>query len=241
MYWKRLLLWCLLAGLDPPRYMQIVVLLGYRERILIIMEWLHNVWTHLKDIDMKQVETWLQQYSSLGPLPGILLPFIEAFLPFLPLIVLVMGNSAAYGLWWGFLLSWIGVSAGSIVVFWIVRKLGGTLGLRIQKRMPGSQRFFHWIEEKGFTPIFILYCFPFTPSALINIAAGISTVSASTFTIAVLAGKSVMIFMVAFIGHDWRAFVEQPWRLLIAAGVLWLLWYIGKRFENRYHDEGSRA
>ena len=70
---------------------------------------------------------------AAGSHPGILLPFIEAFLPFLPLIVLVMGNSATYGLWWGFLLSWIGVCLGSVTVFWIVRKLGGKLGLLIQK------------------------------------------------------------------------------------------------------------
>ncbi|GAB6931231.1 VTT domain-containing protein [Paenibacillus sp. JCM 10914] len=202
-----------------------------------MMEWFHSIGTNLKHIDLDQVQGWLQQYSRLGPLPGILLPFIEAFLPVLPLIVLVMGNSAAYGLWWGFLFSWIGVCLGSITVFWIVRKLGGNLGVHIQRRIPGSKRFFHWIEEKGFTPIFILYCFPFTPSSLVNIASGLSTVSGSTFMIAVMAGKSVMIFMVAFIGHDWQAFIYQPWRILIAALVLWLLWFAGKRMENRYHSD----
>lgn len=198
-------------------------------------DWFEQALHFLKNIDMNQVEILLQKYSSLGPVPGILLSFVEAFLPFLPLIVIVMGNAAAYGLWLGFLFSWIGVCAGAIAVFWLARKLGGKLGIYIQKRMPGTQRFFHWIEEKGFTPIFILYCFPFTPSALINVASGISTVSMSTFIIAVMAGKSVMIFMVAFIGHDWQGFIHQPWRLLIAAAVLWLLWFIGKKLENRYH------
>lgn len=200
-----------------------------------MFDWIEQVLTFMKNIDMAQVESWLNKYSSLGPLPGILFSFIEAFLPILPLIVIVMGNAAAYGLWLGFLFSWIGVCAGSITVFWLARKLGGRLGLYIQKRMPGTQRFFHWIEEKGFTPIFILYCFPFTPSSLINVASGISTISFRTFIIAVMAGKSVMIFMVAFIGHDWQAFIHQPWRILIAVGVLWLLWFAGKKMENRYH------
>ncbi|WP_106765841.1 TVP38/TMEM64 family protein [Paenibacillus faecalis] len=200
-----------------------------------MLDWIEQVITFTKGVDMKQVEFWLNKYSSLGPLPGILFSFAEAFLPFLPLIVIVMGNAAAYGLWLGFLFSWIGVCAGSITVFWLTRKLGGKLGLYIQKRMPGTQRFFHWIEEKGFTPIFILYCFPFTPSSLINIASGISTISFRTFAIAVMAGKSVMIFMIAFIGHDWQSFVHQPWRILIAIGVLGLLWFVGKKMENRYH------
>ncbi|MGZ9585503.1 TVP38/TMEM64 family protein [Paenibacillus marinisediminis] len=197
-------------------------------------DWSHDLWNYLKNIDMQQVETWLHHYSNLGPLPGIILPFTEAFLPFLPLIVLVMGNAAAYGLWWGFLLSWIGACAGSITVFWLARWFGSKFGMYIQKRMPGTQRFFHWIERKGFTPIFLLYCFPFTPSSLINVASGISTVPFSTFVTAVAAGKAVMIFMIAFIGNEWQTFIHHPWRILLAVLVLWLLWMIGKKVENRY-------
>lgn len=203
-------------------------------------DWLQQAITFLKDLDMEQVESLLQQYSRLGPLPGIMLPFMEAFFPFLPLIVFVMGNAAAYGLWWGFLFSWIGVCSGAIAVFWIARLFGGRLGMYIQKRLPGTQRFFQWIEEKGFTPIFLLYCFPFTPSSLVNIASGISTVSFSTFIIAVMAGKSVMIFMVAFIGHDWQGFIHQPWRIIFAVAVLWLLWLVGKKVETRYQHTISK-
>src|SRR5690625_1814287 len=66
----------------------------------------------------------LDKYEKLGPLPGILLPFIEAFLPFLPLFVFVMANSVAYGLLKGFLYSWLGSSAGSIAVFYLIRTFG---------------------------------------------------------------------------------------------------------------------
>lgn len=125
-----------------------------------MLEWLQNVWTHMKDIDMDQVQGWLQQYSQLGPIPGILLPFIEAFLPILPLIVLVMGNSAAYGLWWGFFLSWIGVCLGSITVFWIVRKLGGKLGLLIQKRMPDLSVFSIGLRRRDLPPSSCCTAFP---------------------------------------------------------------------------------
>lgn len=198
-------------------------------------QWLHDMISMLKHLDMKQVESLLEQYSNLGPLPGILLPLVEAFLPFLPLIVFVMANAAAYGLWLGFLYSWIGVCAGSCIVFWLARKFGGRFGMYIQKRMPSSQRFFHWMEEKGFTPLFILYCFPFTPSSLINIAAGISTVPFRTFVIAVMSGKAVVIFLMAFIGHDWQGFIHQPWRIAVAILALVLLWFGGKKLESRYH------
>jgi len=204
-----------------------------------MLDWLQHVWTFMKNIDMAQVEAWLHEYSNLGPIPGILFPLIEAFLPVLPLIVFVMGNAAAYGLWLGFLYSWIGVCAGAMLVFWLVRLFGKRLKMYIQKRLPGTQKFFHWIEEKGFTPIFLLFCFPFTPSVLVTVGAGISAVSFSTFLVAVLTGKSVMIFVMAFIGHDWQGFITQPWRIIVAILVFVLLWFAGKKLEHRYHHHDS--
>src|SRR5699024_12393849 len=65
----------------------------------------------------------LEKYESLGPLPGLLLPFIEAFVPFLPLFVFVMANSAAYGLLKGFIYCRLGASRGAIGVVLTVRTL----------------------------------------------------------------------------------------------------------------------
>ena len=45
-----------------------------------------------------------QHYRALGPLIGILLPFIESFLPFLPLFVFVFANASAFGLGYGILI-----------------------------------------------------------------------------------------------------------------------------------------
>lgn len=51
---------------------------------------------------MENIMTLIQEYRSFGPLPGILLPMLEAFFPFLPLVILVMANANAFGLWIGF-------------------------------------------------------------------------------------------------------------------------------------------
>lgn len=196
-----------------------------------IQEWLRE----LKNLDMEHVQRTLESYSAFGPLPGIALPLIEAFLPILPLILFVAVNANVYGLWLGFLYSWIGVSAGSILVFWIARKVGKRFGAWMQRRFPGSKKFFHWIEDKGFTPIFLLACFPFSPSVLINIAAGLSTVPFNTFLIAVLLGKAVMIFTVCLVSFDITSLLDEPWRAVVAILVLVVMWFGGKRLEARYH------
>lgn len=73
---------------------------------------------------IKHMLDMLAEYRSFGVIPGIVLPMAEAFLPFLPLFVFVMANAAAFGLWKGFLISWIGTSVGSLLVFLLVRKIG---------------------------------------------------------------------------------------------------------------------
>src|SRR5699024_9350577 len=96
------------------------------------------------------VQQLLNDYEKLGPLPGILMPFIEAFLPFLPLFVFVLANSAAYGLLKGFLYSWIGASLGSLAVFLIIRELGNKkLFIKIREHKQ-VRRVTGWVEERGF-------------------------------------------------------------------------------------------
>lgn len=194
-----------------------------------------NEWiTTLKGITLDDIQNLLHRYSELGPLPGILLPLLEAFLPILPLVVFVVANASAYGMWLGFFYSWIGVSVGSLLVFMIARKLSVRYGERIRRRFPKAEKFFDFVERKGFTPIFLLACFPFSPSVIVNIAAGMSKIPLHTFLTAVLLGKAVMIFTLSFLGHDLRAMVDNPWRIVMAVAILLLMWVAGRKLEARF-------
>ncbi|GAQ19638.1 TVP38/TMEM64 family inner membrane protein YdjZ [Oceanobacillus picturae] len=175
----------------------------------------------------------LGEYEQLGPLPGILLPFIEAFLPFLPLVVFVFANAAAYGLLEGFLLSWAGSSLGAILVFLIIRKLGKRpLFAKIRKNKQ-VKKVTTWLERHGFGPLFLLTCFPFSPSAVINVVAGLSKISVQQFVLAVLLGKSVMIFSLAYIGSSITEFAKNPMRTIIVGSCIAIFWIVGKIIEKR--------
>ena len=179
------------------------------------------------------VQELLNDYEKLGPLPGILLPFIEAFLPFLPLFVFVLANSAAYGLLEGFLYSWIGASLGSLAVFLIIRKLGNKkifIKIREHKQV---RRVTTWVEERGFGLLFILLCFPFSPSSVINIVAGLSRVNVNQFILSVLLGKAVMIFSIAYVGSSLLEFAKNPVKSIVVSVCVVLFWVFGKQLEKR--------
>lgn len=180
---------------------------------------------------LENVMELIKEYRSFGPLPGILLPMLEAFLPFLPLFLFVMANANAFGLWFGFLFSWIGACAGALLVFLLIRKYGQKRVLQFIKKHPQVQRLMQWVERHGFGPLFILLCFPFTPSAVVNIVAGLSKVSTYQYMLAVMTGKLVMIFTISFVGHDIRSLMTQPIRTAVVAFVIFILWYVGKRIE----------
>ncbi|MED4903067.1 TVP38/TMEM64 family protein [Parageobacillus thermoglucosidasius] len=194
-------------------------------------------------MDIETIKQWftlesvlsaLEQYRSFGVIPGIVATLLEAFLPILPMFVFVMANAAAFGLWQGFLISWFGACLGSILVFFITRKIGQKRFFHFVSRHRKVRKFMHWIERHGFGPVFLLYCFPFTPSAIINVVAGLSRMSLQQFALAVLCGKMVMIFTISFIGYDITALVKQPLRTVMVAVVIALLWYAGKRIEARF-------
>ncbi|MEC5423668.1 TVP38/TMEM64 family protein [Virgibacillus sp. C22-A2] len=175
----------------------------------------------------------LSDYEALGPLPGILLPFIEAFLPFLPLVVFVIANAAAYGLLEGFLLSWAGASVGAIMVFLIIRRLGDKRLFVVIRRNKQVKKVTAWLGRHGFGPLFLLMCFPFSPSAVINVVAGLSKISTQQFILATILGKSVMIFSIAYIGSSIFEFAKNPVKTIVVGVGIILFWIIGKYIEKR--------
>ena len=144
-----------------------------------------------------------------------------------------MANVAAYGLLFGFLISWVGSFVGAYTVFLVIRKYGRARVLGFITRHERIQKLILWVERNGFGPLFLLICFPFTPSALVNIVAGLSNIKKHTYLWTVASGKLIMIFVVSFIGSDLKALVTQPIRTAIVVIVIAILWFIGKRVEKR--------
>lgn len=189
---------------------------------------------------VENIENLAAHYRTLGPLIGILLPFIEAFLPFLPLVVIVVANASSYGLWLGFLLSWIGTVLGSYAVFLIVRRFGKHPRLKVFIEKEKVQKLIKWVDMRGLSPLFILLCFPFTPSVLVNIVAGLSNIKKKYYLFVIMAGKFVMIASMSALGYDLKALLTDPVKLIFAGIGIFLLWIIGKGFEKHLNKKVER-
>ena len=185
----------------------------------------------------EQLESY---YRTLGPLFGLFLPFIEAFLPFLPLVVIIVANVNAFGLFWGFVISWFGAVLGGFAVFYIVRKFGQHKRLHFITKKPAVQKLIKWVDMRGLSPLFVLLCFPFTPSVVVNIVAGLSNIKRVYYFIAVALGKAVMILFMSVIGQDVTELVTNPVKLLLAIIAIVVLWAVGKWVETYLNKRVER-
>lgn len=184
-------------------------------------------------LSIERIMDWINQYESFGPLPGFLLPLLEAFLPFLPLFAFVLANVNAFGLWFGFFISWGGAVTGSFIVFLLLRRYGREKFLSFLQKNKQISKMMNWVDRHGFAPVFLLLCFPFTPSAIVNIVAGLSRISIVQYLLAVMAGKTVMIFTISYVGYDVGALIHQPGRTAVIASIMIALWFGGKQLEKR--------
>ena len=183
----------------------------------------------------------LERYRSFGPLPGIFLTFLKSFVPPLPTIVIVGANAAAYGLWAGFLYSWIGMVAGCMATFLIVRRLAGPRFAERWANKPKVQRGLRWVRRNAFSYVFLLGIFPVGPFVVINIAAGIARMRIRSFLVATLFGKAVMVFMVSYIGHDIAWFIRHPEQIAYVALFVVACLIVSKKVEARFTRASSET
>lgn len=184
-------------------------------------------------LDIEHFQQIAEQHRIIGTILAILLPFAEAFLPFLPLAAFVVANATAYGLWFGFLFSWGGAVLGSYCVFLIIRKFGHNRIFGFITNRESIKKLIRWVETKGFTPLFVLLCFPFTPSAIVNVVAGLSNLKKKSYLLTIMCSKFVMLLTISWIGSDLQSLITKPWKTVFIILLLIVMWIGGKYFEKR--------
>jgi len=176
----------------------------------------------------------LHAYQSYGLLPGLFITFAEAFIPPLPLFLLVVANAAAYGFWLGFLCSWIGAVSGAVAVFLLFRHAADTAFMKRLMNGVYMQKTLDWLKRGSFGYVFLFCCLPVGgPSALVNIAAGMIRMPLPTYLVALIAGKTIMILIVTLIGSDAASFIRSPLKLAILGSFIGTVWFAGKWIEAK--------
>jgi len=182
---------------------------------------------------MEYTDLILKYVEQGGPLVGILLPIIEAFIPILPLVAFVIINVGVFGLFWGYIYSWIGNCLGSLLLFLLIKKVGGKwLEKNIEKsKYKGT---LEKIRKKNFTVLFFLYCFPFTPSFLISGTSALANMNTKRFLAALIPSKLIMMISLSIIGMNVKSFFKKPIKSIIFVLIILLFNMLCKKIVDIY-------
>ena len=191
-------------------------------------------------ISIDNVELLIEKYKLLGPWFSVLLTSIEAFLPFIPLFVIVVANAGAYGLFWGFILSWLATVFGSYLFFLMIRKFGNRRLFKKIKAQKQVKQLIQWVDMRGFTPLFVLLCLPFTPVVVVNSVAGLSNLKKKYYFLTLLISKPVMIFFISYLGSDLRAIISSPMKIIVSCLIILAIWLLGKWIERNLNKRVER-
>lgn len=197
-----------------------------------------EVMTYINEENLVAAIGYLREF---GFILGIGLVSIEAFLPFLPLVIFVTVNVFVFGFFFGYIYSWVGTSIGTILVFMLLRNFGSHgLFNKIYANDKMAKRLGR-LKERGFTPFFLLYCFPFTPSFLVSFIAALSDLSTERFVAATLAGKLVMILFLSIIGYNFKAMYDNPVRSILVITLMVFVGYVSKVFLEGYEKKHFKS
>lgn len=166
-----------------------------------------------------------------GPWAPLVYLAVSMFVPIMPEFALCMAAGAIFGLWWGLLWAWLGVTLGLIIPFWTTRLFGrkalerllantGNLEKRVEK-------FQCSVEKHGWQYVAFSRLIPIVPFSVLNYMLGLTRISFWTYfwSSSVFIIPAVSIYV--YIGYAGRAASGGAegiwWKAGIALAVLALL------------------
>jgi uncharacterized membrane protein YdjX (TVP38/TMEM64 family) len=188
--------------------------------ILVLLGAIGQVTRHAVGVDLTpaSIQTWVQSLGWKAPFVFFCLVSCRHFL-LMPSTLLMTVGGVCFGTMLGGLLGLAGIIVTAVVEFTLLRKV----------RPPGLVR---WAKKEGSTvgraiergtpmAVTLAGAIPPTPFTAFHCAAAFTTISFSSFMIAVIVGATIRSFALAYFGAGLLS--AEPTRLLAGALVLTLL------------------
>lgn len=175
----------------------------------------------------EEVRRRIAAWGALAPAVFLLLFAARPFL-FFPSTVLFIAAGLAFGPLLGTLYAVIGATAAGLLTFGIARLLGREF---VQARLPERMRRFQQ-DRWGAGLVFFLNLVPIVPITAVNYTAGLSRMSLSGYTLAVIGGITPRAFAYSFFG-DALLDLGSP-RFFVAVALIALLVIVPASLRSYY-------
>lgn len=183
--------------------------------------------------NVEAIKAYILRFDVLAPIILVLIQILQVIFSPIPGMVTSLAAGALYGVIWGFLLNVFGVLLGSLGAFYLARRFGTPLVIK----MIGEQlydKYNYLVSEKYTIGLFILFFLPFFPDDALCLLAGISAMPLSLFIFFMIVGRAPGLFVSTLVGSGVLTLSLPVWILLGSLSLLVILLSIkyNKRIEN---------
>jgi uncharacterized membrane protein YdjX (TVP38/TMEM64 family) len=173
--------------------------------------------------------TWarssVEHAGALGAVTVVTLLAADVFLPISSSLVMVL-SGAAFGVWWGALLAFVGSVGGEWLGFELARRYGSGLAARMVGDEEEIQRINRSLVRHGAAAVVVTRALPVVMETM-SVVAGLSTMSRASFLTASTIGTAPIVVIYAYAGamsRDTGSLVPAIVILIAVAGSGWV-WY----------------
>lgn len=192
--------------------------------------------SYLVKLDMEGLKEYILSFGIWGPVVSFLLMILQSVAAPLPAFVITFANAALFGWVYGAILSWTSVMAGAAICFYIAKFLGRNTveNLTSKFALDDVDKFF---AKYGKHTILIARLLPFMSFDLVSYAAGLTSMSFSSFFIATGIGQLPATIVYSYVGGMLTGGAKLMMTGLLTLFALSILIYVIKKIWDEKNNK----
>ena len=190
-----------------------------------------GLWEYINSIE--KIQAIVERGGVFSALIFMILQILQTTILQIPSLIVTAAGAIIFGRWTAFLLSYISIMIGSVIMFWIGRKFGRRFLVWLAGRDSGDK----WIDRmsNGKYLFFLMMLFPLFPDDILCVVAGTTNMSFNFFFWTNILARGVGIATTVFFASG-EVIPFSGWGLAIwgaIAVVVLSLFYISVRYQDR--------
>lgn len=196
----------------------------------------NNMTSYLVSLDMEGLKQYILSFGIWAPIISFLLMILQSVAAPLPAFVITFANAALFGWVYGAILSWSSAMAGAALCFYIARFLGRNTVENLTSRF-ALKNVDDFFDKYGKHTILIARLLPFMSFDLVSYAAGLTSMSFTSFFIATGVGQLPATIVYSYVGGMLTGGAKLMMTGLLTLFALSILIYVIKMVWNEKNNK----
>lgn len=193
-----------------------------------------GIWEKINSIE--KLRNIVESGGVFSAIIFVVLQILQTTVLQIPSIIVTIAGSLVFGRWQAFILSYVAVVFGSVIMFWIGRKCGR----KFLNWLAGKDESDKWVERMshGKYLFFLMMIFPMFPDDILCVIAGLTNMSFKFFLVTNLISRAMGISCAVFFGSG-AVIPFTGWGLIvwgIVVLVIAMLFYLSVKYQHKIDD-----